>query len=111
MCISSFYVNNKFFRSFIYNNLGSFFVEPPPLDLELVLQDSTPFTPIIFVLSTGSDPTAQLKSLAEKSGQQVEDLSLGAGQDKPATRMLKNGLAQGNWVFFANCHLSKLLYF
>ena len=39
--------------SFIINNLGSKFVEPPVLDLRQVVDDSTSKTPLIFVLSPG----------------------------------------------------------
>ena len=41
-------------RTFISNNLGSDFIQPPSLDLNHVVQDSTPYTPIVFVLSAGS---------------------------------------------------------
>ena len=39
--------------SFIINNLGSKFVEPPVLDMQQVVEDSTTRTPLIFVLSPG----------------------------------------------------------
>jgi len=39
--------------SFITNNLGSRFVEPPVLDMQHVVQDSSTKTPLIFVLSPG----------------------------------------------------------
>lgn len=39
--------------SFIVNNLGSKFVEPPVLDMQQVVEDSTTRTPLIFVLSPG----------------------------------------------------------
>ena len=39
--------------SFIINNLGSKFTEPPVLDMQQVVEDSTTRTPLIFVLSPG----------------------------------------------------------
>lgn len=93
-------------KTFISNNLGPEFVQPPSLDLSVVLKDSSNITPIIFVLSSGSDPTQQLMTLANSLNKEVYSLSLGAGQDKPATKMLEKGIIDGNWVFFANCHLS-----
>ena len=39
--------------SFIVNNLGSKFVEPPVLDMKQVVEDSTTKSPLIFVLSPG----------------------------------------------------------
>ncbi|XP_052234681.1 dynein axonemal heavy chain 2-like isoform X14 [Dreissena polymorpha] len=94
--------------SFITNNLGSRFVEPPVLDMQHVVGDSSTKTPLIFVLSPGVDPTSGLLQLAEQSGmaQRFHALSLGQGQAPIATRMIKEGVREGNWVFLANCHLS-----
>ncbi|XP_052104325.1 dynein axonemal heavy chain 2-like isoform X7 [Mytilus californianus] len=94
--------------SFIINNLGSKFTEPPVLDMAQVVEDSTTKTPLIFVLSPGVDPTSQLLQLAEAKGlaQKFHALSLGQGQAPIATRMIKEGIREGNWVFLANCHLS-----
>jgi dynein heavy chain, axonemal len=33
-------------------------------------------------------------------------LSLGQGQSLAATKLIKEGIKNGNWVFLANCHLS-----
>ncbi|XP_078526452.1 dynein axonemal heavy chain 2 isoform X1 [Lissotriton helveticus] len=94
--------------SFIINNLGSKFVEPPVLNMKSVVDDSTTKTPLIFVLSSGVDPTSSLRQLAEQSGMlhKFQPLSLGQGQAPIATRMIKEGVRDGNWVFLANCHLS-----
>ncbi|XP_039605580.1 dynein heavy chain 2, axonemal [Polypterus senegalus] len=94
--------------SFVINNLGSKFVEPPVLDMKSVVDDSSTKTPLIFVLSPGVDPTSALLQLAEKSGmaQRFHALSLGQGQAPIATRMIKEGVKSGHWVFLANCHLS-----
>eukprot|EP00106_Octopus_bimaculoides_P014248 XP_014781690.1 PREDICTED: dynein heavy chain 2, axonemal-like [Octopus bimaculoides] len=94
--------------TFIINNLGSKFVEPPVLDMNQVLSESSKRTPLIFVLSPGVDPANYLIQLAETKGMgsRFHALSLGQGQAPIATRMLQEGVREGNWVFLANCHLS-----
>ncbi|CAH8605754.1 unnamed protein product [Dicrocoelium dendriticum] len=94
--------------SFITSNLGNRFVEPPVLDMKQVVEDSNARTPLIFVLSTGVDPTTGLLQLAENCGmaKKFNCLSLGQGQAPIATRLIKEGIREGNWVFLANCHLS-----
>ncbi|XP_065175861.1 dynein axonemal heavy chain 2-like isoform X2 [Sycon ciliatum] len=94
--------------TFIINNLGVKFTEPPVLDMKSVVEDSTTRTPLIFVLSSGVDPTNELIQLATSLGMldHFDSLSLGQGQAPIATRMLQKGVKQGNWVFLANCHLS-----
>uniref|UniRef100_A0A8C6W7X2 Dynein axonemal heavy chain 2 n=1 Tax=Nannospalax galili TaxID=1026970 RepID=A0A8C6W7X2_NANGA len=94
--------------SFIVSNLGSRFIEPPVLNMKLVMEDSTPRTPLMFILSPGVDPTSALLQLAEHTGmaQHFHALSLGQGQAPIAARLLRDGVIQGHWVFLANCHLS-----
>ncbi|XP_032178398.1 dynein heavy chain 2, axonemal isoform X5 [Mustela erminea] len=94
--------------SFIVSNLGSRFVEPPVLNMKLVMEDSSPRTPLVFILSPGVDPTSALLQLAEHTGmaQRFHALSLGQGQAPIAARLLREGVSQGHWVFLANCHLS-----
>eukprot|EP00842_Homolaphlyctis_polyrhiza_P003901 jgi/Hompol1/4511/HPOL_003669-RA len=94
--------------TFVANNLGQKFVEPPILDINDILSDSSPKTPLIFVLSPGVDPTASLMQLAQKRNMsdRFHYLSLGQGQAPKATRMIQDGIREGSWVFLANCHLS-----
>ncbi|KNC97489.1 uncharacterized protein SPPG_07404 [Spizellomyces punctatus DAOM BR117] len=93
---------------FVIANLGQKFVEPPILDIADILADSSPRIPLIFVLSPGVDPTSSLMSLAQKRGMsgRFNYLSLGQGQAQKATKMIQDGIREGNWVFLANCHLS-----
>ncbi|XP_028725159.1 dynein heavy chain 2, axonemal [Peromyscus leucopus] len=94
--------------SFIVSNLGSRFIEPPVLNMKLVMEDSSPRSPLVFILSPGVDPTSALLQLAEHTGmaQRFHALSLGQGQAPIAARLLRDGVVQGHWVFLANCHLS-----
>lgn len=43
-------------QAFVVDVLGPFFVEPPTFDLRGCYEDSSVTMPLIFVLSTGSDP-------------------------------------------------------
>ncbi|XP_050498494.1 dynein axonemal heavy chain 2 [Diabrotica virgifera virgifera] len=94
--------------NFIVNQLGPQFVEPPVLDIKAVLEESSPQTPLIFVLSPGVDPTQSLIQLAEQANMssRFQSISLGQGQAPIATKLLQMGAKDGHWVFLANCHLS-----
>ncbi|XP_071165421.1 dynein axonemal heavy chain 2-like [Mytilus edulis] len=94
--------------TFILNHLGVKFTEPPALDMSQVIDDCNCKTPLIFILSNGADPTNHLLQLAESKGlaNNFNALSLGQGQAPIATRLIKEGIREGNWVFLANCHLS-----
>ena len=94
--------------TFIRNNLGEKFTEPPPLDVSQVVGESVQGQPLIFVLSTGVDPTKNLLDLAEKRGMgdRMKTLSLGQGQAPIAEELIKIARKEGQWVFLANCHLS-----
>ena len=54
------------------------------------------------------DPTQALLHLADNKGMadRFQSLSLGQGQAPRAKKMIEEGVAEGNWVFLANCHLS-----
>jgi dynein heavy chain len=91
--------------AFVSANLGPAFADPPAFDLRAVFKDSTCRMPLIFVLSPGVDPTAQVASLASSVGVEMETVALGQGQAPTAMAMLEEGSRSGKWVFLANCHL------
>lgn len=52
--------------------------------LDGIFEQTTPFTPVVFILSPGSDPTADLMKLADRcgfGGGKFKYLSLGQGQE------------------------------
>jgi dynein heavy chain, axonemal len=91
---------------YVSANLGAKFVEPPPFDLKAIFDSSTNITPLVFVLSPGVDPTAQVLVLSNTLGVNLDACSLGQGQAPIATRMINDALRNGGWVFLQNCHLS-----
>lgn len=68
--------------TYVANAIGRQYVEPPVLDLAQALADSSPLTPLIFVLSPGVDPTDQLRKLAAEKGMadKLHTVALGQGQ-------------------------------
>lgn len=65
--------------NFVVSELGSKFVEPPAFDLAQCYKDSTRLTPLIFILSQGSDPISDLMDFARdmKMSRRFESISLG----------------------------------
>ncbi len=53
-------------QDFVSLKLGQRFIEPQTADLGLVYKDSSPTIPLIFVLSMGTDPAADLYKFAEE---------------------------------------------
>ncbi|XP_074253757.1 dynein axonemal heavy chain 6 isoform X5 [Saimiri boliviensis] len=93
---------------FVIENLGKQFVETPPVDLATLYQDMSCNTPLVFILSTGSDPMGAFQRFARESGysERVQSISLGQGQGPIAEKMIKDAMKSGNWVFLQNCHLA-----
>ena len=95
---------------FVGSEIGAFFKEPPPFDLASTYNDSACRTPIIFVLTSGADPTQYLLALAKEqgydAGRQPQDglARPGPGADRRAPH--GGGRAKGHWVCLQNCHLS-----
>ena len=46
--------------------MGERFVQPPIVSFEAIFEQSTPFSPIVFILSPGSDPATDLSKLADR---------------------------------------------
>lgn len=95
-------------QDFVEAQLGGKYVEPPPFNLHACYADSTPTTPLIFVLSPGSDPTAALLQFAgEKDmASRLQAVSLGQGQGPKAAALIAEGAKSGLWVVLQNCHLA-----
>lgn len=95
-------------QDFVSENLGGRFIEPPPFDLPGSFKDSGPTIPLVFVLSAGADPGAELFRFAEemKFSKKLTSISLGQGQGPIAERMIAESMERGAWILLQNCHLA-----
>jgi dynein heavy chain, axonemal len=94
-------------QNYIVHTLGQQYVDPQSFRLQSIFSDSLPSVPLIFVLSPGSDPMADLLMFADEKGKRVEAVSLGQGQGPVAEKWVKEAIAGGFWVVLQNCHLAK----
>eukprot|EP00873_Tetraselmis_striata_P045243 jgi/Tetstr1/465507/TSEL_010176.t1 len=96
---------------YVEATMGSAFTEPAPWRLEDVFEDTNCRTPVIFILTTGADPTAMLQRFAQKMGwtpgERLYMISLGQGQGRIAEMMVQQAASKGDWVCLHNCHLAK----
>ena len=77
-------------HEFVAARIGTRFVEPPPFDLAKSYKESSATTPLLFVLSPGSDPTAALLKFADDAGfgARLSSISMGQGQGPKAATMI-----------------------
>lgn len=97
-------------RQFVEEHLGHNFISTGSFDLKEIYDDSTAKTPLIFILSPGTDPLAQLVRFAEElrgSALHLDMISLGRDQGPKAEELIsKAQILKGRWVFLQNCHLA-----
>ena len=86
--------------------LGKKFIESPAIDLNKIYKDLNNTTPLIFVLSVGSDPMAAFHRFASEHEYQdrVQSISLGQGQGPVAEAMIRTAAITGDWVFLQVCN-------
>ncbi|XP_032594376.1 dynein axonemal heavy chain 6 [Drosophila grimshawi] len=96
--------------SYLHATVGKYFTEVSASGTQLgtVFLDTSAVTPLIFVLSTGSDPMSGfLKFTNEmKYTDKYYSISLGQGQGPLAESLIDKSLRMGHWVFLQNCHLA-----
>jgi dynein heavy chain len=92
----------------ITEKMGERFIIAPTFDLAKCYKDSTITTPLIFVLSPGSDPVADFMRFAEECGmgKRIDSISLGQGQGVKAEKLVRECSQKGTWVILQNCHLA-----
>jgi dynein heavy chain len=93
---------------FVANNLGKTFVESPATNLHTLYKDMSNRIPLVFILSTGSDPMGSFLRFAKEMAMtnKNQSISLGQGQGPVAEKLIAAAIKNGEWVFLQNCHLA-----
>ncbi|XP_009879601.1 PREDICTED: dynein heavy chain 17, axonemal [Charadrius vociferus] len=97
-------------RNFVEEKMGSKYVEGRSIELSKVYKESSPSTPLFFILSPGVDPLKDVEVLGRKlnftiDNGRIHNVSLGQGQEVVAERALEVAATQGHWVILQNIHL------
>jgi dynein heavy chain 2 len=94
-------------EAFVCQGLGVQSVNLTTLNLASLSKEVAPTTPIMFIVTPGSDPSAILEQTAsqELGPGRYFQLAMGQGQSDAAVRMLREGAEEGHWVCLQNVHL------
>nr|AML30857.1 axonemal inner arm dynein heavy chain 1 [Marsilea vestita] len=91
---------------YVMATLGEKFVEASLLNLDACYADSSCTSPLVFILSPGSDPMSVLIKFAGDHGTKLQSVSLGQGQGPVAIAAMTEAAREGFWVALQNCHLA-----
>uniref|UniRef100_A0A087YME5 Dynein axonemal heavy chain 17 n=1 Tax=Poecilia formosa TaxID=48698 RepID=A0A087YME5_POEFO len=97
-------------RDFVDEKLGGEYVMGRPLDFAVSFEESSPATPMFFILSPGVDPLKDVEKHGKKMGYTFDNnnfhnVSLGQGQEVIAEQALDLAAREGHWVILQNIHL------
>jgi dynein heavy chain len=92
-------------KQYISSSMAPKYAESQILDLEQLLHESNNRTPLICLLSQGSDPSYDIEMLAKKHKIDCKAISMGQGQEVHARKLLAAFMANGGWTLLQNCHL------
>ncbi|RDD42081.1 Dynein beta chain, ciliary [Trichoplax sp. H2] len=96
--------------NFVEEKLGHKYVENRQIEFSRSFEESSPATPIFFILSPGVDPLKDVEALGKKLGYTISagslhNISLGQGQEIVAEQSLDLAAREGHWVILQNIHL------
>ncbi|RXM32245.1 Dynein heavy chain 11, axonemal [Acipenser ruthenus] len=97
-------------RNYVEENIGSKYVEGARMEFAKSYEESSPATPVFFILSAGVNPLKDVESLGKKLGFTIDlgklhNVSLGQGQEVVAEKALEKASHEGHWVILQNVHL------
>lgn len=97
-------------KAFVEEKLGTKFIESRSVEFTKSFEETSPTTPVFFVLSPGVDPLKEVEKLGKKMGFTIDkrnfhNVSLGQGQESVAEHAMEVASCHGHWVILQNIHL------
>lgn len=95
----------EYFNSsaFIEEKMGAKYVENRTVEFSKSFEETSPTTPIFFILSPGVNPLKDVEALGKVMGFTADNgnfhnVSLGQGQEVVAEQAMDEALEKGHWV-------------
>lgn len=66
--------------TYIIKEIGKYYAESPSVSMSTIYEDIEKTVPLIFVLSTGADPTSQLLKFAQEKNYSDRLIAISLGQ-------------------------------
>ena len=96
-------------KLFIMGYLNEHYIQSHAMPYDQIFAQSHEKSPIVFILSPGADPLANVQKLAEQvfgaGSNKFRFLALGQGMENDAKSLIDGGVLKGHWVMLQNCHL------
>ncbi|XP_038207715.1 dynein beta chain, ciliary [Zerene cesonia] len=98
--------------TYIEEKMGSKYVENRTVEFSKSFEETSPSTPIFFILSPGVNPLKDVEALGKAMGftsdnGNFHNVSLGQGQEIVAEQAMDESFKEGHWVVLQNIHLVK----
>lgn len=97
-------------RKYIMDSMGENYAEGVVLDLEKTWEESDPRTPLICLLSMGSDPTDSIIALGKRLKIETRYVSMGQGQEVHARKLLQQTMANVRAIAYFYAILLMIYY-
>jgi len=95
---------------FVEEKIGRKYTENRAVEFSRSYEETTPSTPVFFILSPGLDPLKDVEKVGNTLGftmdnKNFHNISLGQGQEIVAENAMEIAAKEGHWVVLQNIHL------
>ena len=93
-------------KCYIKSILGEKYLQPIIFSPATIYKETSPFKPLIFILTPGTDPQSMVKRHTTEIAVNLVSVSLGKGQGARAEQLIEECAMSGKWLLLQNCHLA-----